>query len=99
MKSLLEVINEAYKPTREDLDSFINDYYNYFRISDSDRNVSYGKKYIKISKGNRVKVFVDYEGNIYMPASHATPAKGIRGTIYDEYVDVFDELGNPHYLK
>lgn len=99
MKSLLEVINEAYKPTREDLDSFINDFYNYFRISDSDRNVSYGKKFIKISKGNMVKVFVDYEGNIYKPASHATPAKGIRGTIYDEFADVFDELGNPHNLK
>jgi hypothetical protein len=99
MKSLLEVINEAYKPTREDLESFVNDYCRYFGITNIDKNVTYGKKYIKISNGRSVKVFVDYEGNIYKPASHASPAKGIRGTIYDEFTEVFDQLGNPHYLK
>jgi len=47
---------------------------------------SIGKKYIKIirhySNGQRVVyAFLDFEGNIYMPACWSRPAKHVRGHI------------------
>ena len=48
-----------------------------------------GKKFVKIIEVGQggfrhVHCFVDFEGNIYKPASFNKPAKGIRGNINNE---------------
>lgn len=53
---------------------------------------SYGKTWIKILRvdpsTNSVFAFVDWEGNIYKPASYKAPAKGIRATLEDAPLDM-----------
>lgn len=53
---------------------------------------AYGKTWIKILKvdpsTNSVFAFVDWEGNIYKPASYKAPAKGIRATLDDAPLDM-----------
>lgn len=50
--------------------------------------VEMARKYLKVwYKGDSTKsivMFIDEQGNIYKPASHKAPAKGVRGTI-DEW--------------
>lgn len=49
--------------------------------------VKMARKYLKIwYKGDSTKtivMFIDEEGNIYKPASHRAPAKGVRGKVED----------------
>lgn len=70
------------------------------KLSDFNKNYIFerraGKKYVKIiqkyysensfnsDSGWSVFCFIDNEGNIYKAASWLQPAKGIRGSIFDE---------------
>lgn len=50
-------------------------------------NVEMATKYLKVwyeTAGNKsIVMFIDEDGNIFKPASHRAPAKGVRGNIAD----------------
>lgn len=57
---------------------------NYPNLKPPTFNASFGKKYIKVivhDSQTSVHCFIDYDGNLYKPASFKVPAKGIRGNI------------------
>lgn len=43
-----------------------------------------GKKYIKLCTNGSVHAFIDFEGNMYKPASWNAPAKGIRFNVVND---------------
>lgn len=44
-----------------------------------------GKKYIKLCTNGSVHAFIDFEGNMYKPASWNAPAKGIRFNVINDF--------------
>lgn len=60
--------------------------------------VEMARKYLKVwYKGDGIKsivMFIDEQGNIYKPASHKAPAKGVRGKIeeWSKAVDLVPEM-------
>jgi hypothetical protein len=68
--------------------------------------VELGRKYIRVVEnlsygGRSVYCFFDYKGNIYKAASWKAPAKGIRGTLFDDGYSWGKALGpyGAAYLK
>ena len=49
-------------------------------------SVSFGRRYVRIIRGTTAHCFVDREnGDVLKAASWKTPAKGVRGNIFDEF--------------
>lgn len=57
----------------------------YKKMNNKSYEIEMARKYLKVwykSNGNQsIVMFIDEAGNIYKPASHKAPAKGVRGTI------------------
>lgn len=100
MKNLSDFINESIALNNINVELFLDNYCNHFKLDRDQWWFQKGKKYFKIlkrqgangkymdDKYSITEMFIDAEGNIYKPASHSKPANGIRGNIYDK--DVFD---------
>jgi len=63
------------------------------QVHPKNHEVSYGKKYAKITHDGSVYAFLDADGNIYMPAGWKAPAKHVRGSIFDENYSIGKAFG------
>jgi hypothetical protein len=53
-----------------------------------------GRKFTRVTKRSSAYCFLDADGNIYKPASWATPAKGVRSTLASVDMTKVDEYGS-----
>ena len=60
-----------------------------YTLSPPTYTASYGPKWIRVEEmtgpQRSVFCFIDQTGNLYKPASWNAPAKGVRGSIYDDH--------------
>lgn len=98
MKLILEEINKD--QIKKDVQAYVEKLNAYhlkrdkalgYTLDSSVFEAKFSPSWIKIisttfgGKGQKsVHCFIDYEGNIYKSASWNTPAKGVRGTLYDK---------------
>jgi len=97
-KNFDEALNEFFVKLRERDNKHMAE--NFENLGMNVWDISFGRKFVKIIRGNSVYAFVELgSGDIYKPASWRAPAKHVRGNIFNSDPLVGTDIYGVNYLK